>query len=185
MVCWRPPCLQVISKFRHSYVRYDALLGLLAIDKGTTNGAGGCPALQHFAAQCGSSVPSNGTPNGYATHPQNGKHQGHCCDTFVSSLATEVDRVRLFIASHLEELWVQLVDHVGQLQALSSGGLVQGAVVVQPSAAETLHSIELSLDTFGELGWWAECLLQSTRMQTACTEARLSSSRWVHTAVLV
>lgn len=124
-------------------MRYEALAAQLAAWPAGAAAAGGpCPALQHFVALCSGGA---GGANGKAAAAAclNGKACPSSTDPFVSSLAVEVDRVRLFITSHLEQLWVQLLDLVRRLQGLQAGGLTAGQMVA------ALQDIEGGLDAFG------------------------------------
>ena len=142
--------MQVIGKFRHGYVRYEALLSRLALAQRTAAPEGGArPALAHFAAAAaeglsGAGCHTGGPPPGR----QNGRHPAAAAsgDPFVASLAAEAQRVRHFISAHLEELWVQLLDLVRQLQGVAKSG---GGAAEQ--AGDALRRIEATLDAFG--GW--------------------------------
>ncbi len=106
---------------------------------------------------------------------QNGKNHGITGDAFVASLSAEVDRLRLFITAQLEQVWVQLLDHICQLQGISAAGVARGDAAA--SAADVLRDMEASLDAFGELIslWGRNCNGRSRACFFADIEAALAS----------
>lgn len=111
------PYVQAIDKFRHCYVRYEALLAQLHSE------AESGPALaatdpQH--ATSSSSMALLQSLLGAASAAEVGLGEALPASTaFERSFCHEVERLRQFVRSGLEQLWVALLDGCGQLRGLS------------------------------------------------------------------
>jgi hypothetical protein len=122
--------MQAIDKFKLCYVRYQALLAQLhaeagvsplaaaaALPGGGANGHTRGTLLQHLLAA-------------YASEGS-GEGEGESCllysGGFEGSLFREVQRLRLFIQSSLEQLWLALLDACARLRAHGEELLQAGA----------------------------------------------------------
>ena len=133
--CAQLPCLlphmQAIDKFKLCYVRYQALLAQLHAEAGVSPAAAPLPGgganshshgtlLQHLLA-------------GYAGE---GAGDGDSCllysGGFEGSFCREVQRLRLFIKSSLEQLWLALLDACAHLREHGEELLQAGAAAAGP-----------------------------------------------------
>ena len=124
---------QGVDKFRHCYLRYEALLAQLRAEAGAGGGlAAGGPVpgtlLQRLLAAFGAESADDGGVGG-------GQHAAAAAATaalppptaFQRAFLQEVQRLRLFVKSSLEQLWLALLDATAQLRGLGEELLQAGA----------------------------------------------------------
>lgn len=105
-----------MDKFRHWYVQYQALLVQLQAEApSSSEHVGGALLLQHLlAAAAGGGRGLEGAP--WLATGGAGSGTG---GPFVQTFEQEVQRLRLFLKSSLEALWLALLNTCAQLRGLS------------------------------------------------------------------
>eukprot|EP00887_Chlorella_sp_A99_P003724 scaffold7.g3724.t1 len=121
-----PPTAQAIPQFKHGYVRHGALLAQLWATCDTCRPRPGGEALAYLSAWARGDAGPGGPPPAAAP--------------FVGSLALEVSRVRAFLSSYLEQLWLRLLDATDQIRGAADELLQHhaGAAGGRGAAAEAL-----------------------------------------------
>ncbi|KAK9808768.1 hypothetical protein WJX72_003237 [[Myrmecia] bisecta] len=164
----------MLDKFKHNCLRFHVLLSRLTREEHPHSEAGRqeCPTLKHYLALCASraaqsgDVPINGSSymNGQHKHSRPA-HRLPAFDgptTFVQELDYEVERVRRFILSFTEELWLRLLDVADSLQGAvnKEGQHLEGAqpatalssAGAMPSARDVSQQLPAASDACGSLG---------------------------------
>ena len=140
---------QGVDKFRLCYLRHEALLAQLQAEAGAGSGlAAGGPApgalLQRLLAFGAESEDEGGVGGGQRTAAAAEVAALPPPTAFQRAFLQEVQRLRLFVKSSLEQLWLALLDATAQLRGLGEELLQAGA-----GAAVVL-------------GWAAGCMRRAT-----------------------
>lgn len=127
--------LQGVAKFRHCYLRYEALLAQQRAEAG----AGGRPAaedpasgelLQRLLAAFGAGDEDDGGGGSSGWQREAAAAAVAALpppSAFQHTFLQEVQRLRLFVKSSLEQLWLALLDATAQLRGLGEELLQVGA----------------------------------------------------------
>lgn len=124
---------QGVDKFRHCYLRYEAMLAQQRAEAGACGGlAGGGPApgalLHRLLAAFGAGDEDEGGGGGWQREAAAAAVAGLPPPTaFERAFLQEVQRLRLFVKSSLEQLWLALLDATAQLRGLGEELLQVGA----------------------------------------------------------
>lgn len=176
---------QAVDKFRHCYVRYQALLGQLRAEAFDASGNSGMKVnlLQHLQAVAagGSMAPQDALP------PAEGSDCNDHGSLFVHSFEQEVQRLRLFLKSSLEALWLALLDACSQLRGFGEE-LLQGGAASADAAYQLgarLPALKAGFDATGQ----ELVLLERFLRQNAAACAQLAQmhdqpGRWTGSAEL-
>lgn len=105
-----------MDKFRHSYVRYEALLAQLHAEAGVGHGGAPPPPLLPRLAAAFDDGGGGGDAAALLGPCLNGSGGGAA--GFERSFLQEVLRLRLFVKSSLEQLWLALLDACAQTRGL-------------------------------------------------------------------
>lgn len=151
-----------MDKFRHCYIRYKALLGQLQAEApGSSDHGVGAPLLRSLqAAAVGGGMAADSAPWLAAGSGVGGP--------FACSFEQEVQRLRLFLKSSLEALWLALLDACAQLRGLSEE-LLQARPRVQGRAGRRsgLQGMGQPGSLAGISGCWSSMQTRGCRTSSA------------------
>ncbi|KAL4419518.1 hypothetical protein ABPG77_005749, partial [Micractinium sp. CCAP 211/92] len=175
---------QAVDKFRHCYVRYQALLVQLQAEApSSSEHVGGVLLLRHL--QAAAAVGAMG-PEGAPWLATGGPGSG-TGGPFAQTFEQEVQRLRLFLKSSLEALWLALLETCAQLRGLSEE-LLQGGAASADAARQLggrLAVLRASFDATGqELVLLERFLRQNVAACAQLAQMHDQRQRWAGSAEL-